>query len=254
MNEQGVLGQRTRKTNIDYGLADRLNKLVAEQIEKEKKENKLYRISPGLALQREEKSYDEWVDYWKKVKDGRVMMSIADAYGMVRQLDNPDCNKAMQQQANQLEYYLATNDLVFDTQAEFCQATTVIAKITHNNSITQLASGSNRDLVREILVNIPPYEDARIMDVLGEPEGLKFIQAFFGTQDDAEKIRKNLSCLSQGTRPEMIRVWTPRYDERRERDKWFCYICHDDFFNLGLTKEIYGSSIGVRIKDKGGKK
>jgi len=246
MSDANVLGQRTRKVNIDRGLADKLNaetaaeemaKASAKKLEqKEKGESKAPEPKDAPAtLESKVTSYemtedrggaddtftqDGWIDYWElpggREHNGRAMMSAGELYGIAKKLrhDVEHGPKGEAKKAGKAVKKLIKDfkrgKVIFDTRIEYGinKNDPLEARIIHHYK------SSDPSLTKKTTCSVPIYDKycdvsgEDIKSVLSDSKGVIFLRALFDTEDNIEFIMQNLEFITRAKRKN-LRVSTP---------------------------------------------
>ncbi len=164
--------------------------------------------SPGWL--RKNRMPNQWIDYWNKVEDGRVMASAGDLYQAFKLLRKMHEYGTAKQQT-QAECYLdnlrkdflwsgTEGGLTCSTRLFYSQ-TSLDAKIVHHYRCRK------PELTTETTIEVPVYRDIPIEKIVGEEKGLAYLQALLDTQDDGETIIQTVEFVS-GKNKSNIFGWT----------------------------------------------
>ena len=161
------------------------------------------------------KSQIQWLEYWKQINDGRIMAGMGDLYLSFKELKRMNV-EGKDDEKVKVTRYLATlrddfdwlgksNWLISSTRLQY-NGSNLECKITHHFDC------SDKKFVDEKQpVNVPIYRNTPIVQVVSNPEGLKYLQTLFSTEDDSETIIQTLEFIS-GKNRNKIKVWTAATD------------------------------------------
>ncbi|MBN2459899.1 hypothetical protein JXB28_06465 [Candidatus Woesearchaeota archaeon] len=274
MSEANVLGQRTRKTNIDTTLADKLNKEAEEEKSRKKPKEKqpkdesasspleapapspsglekevLYYEVYEPPAEEKPKTQDGWISFYNDNTHGLAMMSSSDFYAIANQLKREFelGTKEEKKQAGKVIERLRKDmkkGIVFSTRLQF---NGLEAKITHHFGAKDWSS------VKEIVVQVPEYDERSLTDVLSQAGGLQYLQAYFDTIDDVESIISNLQFITGKAKRKLV-VTSPDLDSRHKYNEMAAHAKYkkQDYgyffvssFNIGSNLKT-GESSGSR--------
>ncbi len=139
-------------------------------------------------------------DHIRRFNDlGKIMASMPDLYDTGKSA-SPEVLESLQKDFHET-WVISSSRIHYEKDS-------LEAVITHYFNSTVVSP-------REIKVLVPYYNGVKLDDVLGTEEGLKYLQALFNTNDDAETIKVTLEKLSN-KKSKDIRVWTPDQNSRKE--------------------------------------
>lgn len=203
---------------------------------------------------------NQWIDYWNKIEDGRVMASAGDLYQAFKLLRKMHEYGTAKQQT-QAECYLGNlrkdfiwsgteSGLTCSTRLFYSQ-TSLDAKIVHHYRCRK------PELTTETTIEVPVYRDIPIEKIVGEEKGLAYLQALLDTQDDGETIIQTVEFVS-GKNKSNIFGWTANTitsetnftrASHLERVVWL--FISTDWFNLSCHNypidDYCGRARGVRL-------
>ena len=172
-----------------------------------------------------EKTQGDWIAYFNG--QNKMMVSAPDIY-----LAGKSGNKRL---LTSLRKDFKERWIVTSTRIKYDQ--NLDARIIHNY-------GSNLVHPVEQQVIIPEYQPKLLADVLNTPEGLRYLQVLFGTDDTAQGIKETLHKLS-GYDLDKTKVWSVALSDRPiERAAGFNYYIG----NFHVIGDIY---IGDRGRSRG---
>ena len=248
MSDSNVLGQRTRPTNIDYGLADRINAEVAE--EKRKAELETRRkpkpcpedspvIRPAVINEKNVRyKLDEWDDIRQKAQvhwiwhfnnslSPYVMMSAGDLYGITKQIRR-DLSQGSVEQKKEAQTMI--DNLTVSFERHRCGFPLLLSTRTsywinknayRESMITHHFKSQDEHLIKQYTVEIHPYHNQTIEKTLSEANGECLMQALFDTNDNPADIISNLKFIARSA-PNNIRLIVPEpnsWDDPIKRQK-----------------------------------
>ncbi|MBN2459903.1 hypothetical protein JXB28_06485 [Candidatus Woesearchaeota archaeon] len=274
MTDNNVLGMRTRKTNLDPNLAERLNAQAEDERVRAELERKLQANKAAKAGDEEAKpakgkiigyevehwsangglinSREEWLEYWSRLGSGNTTkwMSAGDLYGALKQMIDTQIFQDMTGIDADLR-----SGMIFNTRVIYnFGGTNPLEGIVIHDSIV-VKNGSNTGF------EIPVYTNDRIESVIASLAGSKFIQAYFDTKDDPGTIIRYLNAAT-GINADKMLVSTPFIGAREIMftKSAVLYLCTQDDSkyliiganNIFTTVPVQkGRSRGVRIIREG---
>ncbi|MBI2666875.1 hypothetical protein HYX13_04645 [Candidatus Woesearchaeota archaeon] len=217
------------------------------------KETVSFSIDHNPADNGNKKIPEGWFDYWEKDSSHRIMASAGDLYQGWKQL------KRNSQSANGDEVRRASaivagfrDDFDWLGQKNYLVGGTYFAyqPDTLDATVTQHYRCKRKELVKTTPLQVEEYLGVPIAEVVAQEKGLRYLQVFFDTEDDAETIMQTLEFISDKKRDE-IKVWTPplksgKYVTRKQhpnRAAGFNYV--NDYFH------VYGSGISGAGRSRG---
>lgn len=181
-------------------------------------DGKLIEVDEEPAAGGDSRIQSNWLKYWNNKDDGRVMMSGKDFYAVAKQLKAEFEHGSEEQKNHAIK---VRKSLIEDFKADFIVLSTRIKYNTASDNslegvIVHNFKAKNPAFTESIEVeNIPVYSSGTaIKKVLENDDGLKFLQAYFSTPDNAEAITQNLEFISN-KKSGRIKVWTPDIDSRK---------------------------------------
>ena len=212
----------------------------------------------------EKRTPDKWIDYWNKIKDGRVMASMGDLYKSFKIIRKMyQCGTAEQQ--TQAQRYLDSlrkdfpweenkGGLVSSTRL-FYSEKSLDAKIVHGYRCRR------PELTTQTTLEVPVYRGTSVETIVSEEKGLAYLQAFFDTPDDGEAIIQTVEFVS-GKYRNSIKGWTAN---TTTNDTKFTRASHPEraawlgcsgYFDLDGNSNLSGSGAarGVRFSASARKK
>ncbi len=185
------------------------------------------------------RTQDEWIEYWNK--SDRVMASMADYYQYFKQLkgnnDEDKVKTLLTSLREDFDHQEKGNWLISSTRLVYSKDNLDARIIPHY--------GCARE---EVTIKVPYYGGVPITQVVGEGEGLTYLQTLFGTEDEGEEIIQILEFVSDRNR-DVIKVWTAAVEDAYTRSQYpsraagFGY--GDDDFHVGGGLYGRGRSRGV---------
>ncbi len=136
-----------------------------------------------------------WIPYFNEL--GRAMVSAPDVYRTGQEV-NLRLVASLRQDFDERLFVASTR--------ESYDPNTLNAKITHNHGSTVVEPTSKNVLV-------PVYGGTPLDKVLEDKDGVAYLQAKFGTQDNPDGIERTLVALS-GKSPDSIIILTPDQGNR----------------------------------------
>ncbi|MBN2459905.1 hypothetical protein JXB28_06495 [Candidatus Woesearchaeota archaeon] len=278
MNEANVLGQRTRRVNIDYGLADRLNAEVAKEIRRQKLAPKPEEVdeqivepvtleseieydwdSLQLIKPKKRDSQEGWANYWIQKKPKLLMASISDLYAFGKKCRTGVSNV----------YPRATNKIILKLEDDFrknlVQGIITSTQIDYDQSLTATEGGfidqhyflPDKNPLRVIGRASIPYFAGPIELMLKTPKGLDYMRQLLDTIDSSDDIIRNLVMLS-GNFSQKIFIETSSEIERvKSKSAIAIYVSgQTGFFHLtcGNVSRAEGLAYGIIAHKRGDKK
>ncbi len=179
------------------------------------------------------------VDFIRKFNDiGRIMISAPDLYGAGKSEDS-EILKSLQKDLKE-SWIVTSTRIHYEDGLE--------GTITHY-------FGSDVISPHEKRVVIPYYDGKNLGDVLGDEQGLKYLQTLFNTDDNSDNIKKTLKKLSNKATSK-TRIWTPDQGSRKsisDRAVRLCYSADGFLVNgYSLVDNSNGHSRGVLENPLGG--
>jgi hypothetical protein len=278
MNDNQVLGQRTRKTNIDYGLAERLNAEVA-------KENRRQKFSPkpeGVEEQiiepvtlESEIEYDwdslqpieadkrcsqvDWANYWLKKKPKVLMASISDLYAFGKTC-RTDVSNGYPRATNKMIHTLENcvqkklkEGIITSTQIDFDQSLTT----TEGGFIDQHYFLPKKNPLRIIGRASIPYFAGPVELMLKTPKGLDYMRQLLDTTDSSDDIILNLVMLSGNFSHKIFIETTSEIERVKSKTAIAIYVSgQSGDFHLTCThvSKAVGLAYGIIAHKRGEKK
>ncbi|MFA5141565.1 MAG: hypothetical protein WC471_01180 [Candidatus Woesearchaeota archaeon] len=139
------------------------------------------------------KVQNDWIEYFNQRRE--IMISTGDLYQWLKQ-GNLDQKILASLRDDFSKIYLVTS-----THIKY-EPPTLHGTITQHYGSKMVAPLEKR-------VIVPEYWDTKAVDALKEKEGLTYLQAYFDTLDDGDKILQAMEELSGKKRSE-IKLWTPK--------------------------------------------
>jgi hypothetical protein len=172
-------------------------------------DNKLFELDAAPADGGQYRTQDQWIDYWNNLDGDKYMASTADFYsgfkGLKAAMESEDAEekKNAKKIVDSLRKDFNDRWIVSSTRLQYNTnpADKLEGKIIHHYR------SKNPDLTKEITLTIPVYRNKDFTDVIGSEEGLKYLQAYWGTEDDANTITNIMEFIS-GKNKNEIKVWT----------------------------------------------
>ena len=190
-------------------------------------EGRLIELNP--ANNGSNKNQDDWIVYFNDKNE--IMASMPDAY-VAGKTSNQNLLDSLREDFKDMW-------LVTSTRIRYENNTS--ARIIHNY-------GSRLITPVEHKIVIPEYRPESLADVLDTKEGLKYLQALFGTNDNAAQIKDTLQKLS-GYQADKTKLWTPNQDNRKRCPVRAACLYYDvGEFRVDGNDDLsnYGRSRGVR--------
>ncbi len=163
------------------------------------------------------KTPDQWIKYWNRITDGRVMASMGDLYIAFKNLkdryekgsatDKSEVKQVLIGLRDDFDWLGKNNWLITSTRL-------VYNDNNLNARIIQHYKCSNPELVKDNNIGVPVYRGVSINQVVNDSKGLLYLQTLFNTNDDSETIMHTLEFIS-GKNRNVILIWTPSVSERK---------------------------------------
>lgn len=201
---------------------------------------------------------DRWIEYERKLDDGRVIASCGELYAGFKLLRRMyEHGTAEQQKKSQRYLDRLRKDFHWNEDRGGLTASTRL--FYSGNSLDARIAHHYRckmpELTTERTIEVPVYRGTPVEKIVGEENGLTYLQAFLDTQDDGETIIQSMEFVSGKTRANIF-VWTANTtpsntaitrSSRPERAAWFG--CDGDDLNLLGNDYLNGDSAarGVRL-------
>ena len=159
-------------------------------------ENKIIQLDHLPADNGSKKSSEKWLVYWNNINDGRIFASMADYYLAFKQLNEKSKSGSfIEKQIAQEIIYSLREDFNW-SKANWLNSSTRIKYVNQQNARIVHHYGSQSVPSVEHRIVIPGYPPDSLANVLDTNEGLRYLQALFGTQDNAQQIKDTLQELS----------------------------------------------------------
>ena len=175
------------------------------------------------------KTQDGWIAYFND--KNKIMTSMPDLY-MAGKSNNQNLLESLRKD-------FQDRWIVTSTRIKYENNTN--ARIIHNYGSRLIAPIEHK-------IVIPEYEPESLANVLCTKEGLRYLQALFGTKDNASQIKETLQKLS-GYQADKTKLWTPnQYNRKRCPVRAACLYYDVGEFRVDGNDDLsnYGRSRGVR--------
>jgi hypothetical protein len=188
-----------------------------KQIKLSKKtlDNKLFELDSNPEKNGEYLTQDDWIKYWNNQEGDRYNASAPDLYDNFKRLK-------VATESGTDEEKNSSKTLVDSLRKDFNDRWLVTStRLQYNINPTNNLEGKvihhykckNPDLTKETTLNIQVYRGDKIADVINTEDGLKYLQTYWGTEDDAETIMQTMEFISKKKR-NAIKVWTADSSDR----------------------------------------
>lgn len=170
-------------------------------------DNKLFELDTAPAEGGQYKTQDQWIDYWNSLDGDKYMASTADLYSCFKNLKTTLKSGSAEEKVtakalvDSLRKDFNDRWIITSTRIEYTILSPLEGRIIHHYK------SKNPELTKEITLNIPVYRDVKLADVTSSEDGLKYLQAYWGTEDDANTITETMEFIS-GKKKGSIKVWT----------------------------------------------
>ena len=206
-------------------------------------ENKITQLDSLPADNGSQKTQEEWITYWNNINDGRIFASMPDYYQAFKQLKEKFEHSSAQEKdftkkiIVNLKKDLRMGWVVTSTRIKYKD--NPLAIITHHY-------GSKLVQPVEYKVFIPEYHPRLLTDVLDTNEGLRYLQALFGTKDYAFQIEQTLQIVNNFSLDQTL-VWTPLGWRKDYSESVSSFESFNRKFNIlsGSDFDDHGRSRGV---------
>lgn len=213
-----VLQQRKKERGL-FGVFRSSGKSLIEVLEEVCRPESI--LEQGLTLDEQaadkglKQKPNDWIKYWNKVKDGRVMASMGDLYSSFKIIKK--MHEGTEQEKAKAQLYLNSlredfvgqgqeNGLIANTKL-FYSSTSVDARIVQHYQCRK------PELTTEKIIEVPVYQATLMEKVVQSEPGLTYLHTLLDTEDDAETIIKTFEFIS-GKRGSDMGVWTALTDGR----------------------------------------
>ena len=187
------------------------------------------------------KTQDQWIEIYNKLPSGRDFASMSDYDKEFKRIVR-DLSEGTTEEKKKAQKQLASyrkdfqESLIVGTPRIKYSVNSDNAEIIHNYN-------SKHRKTIPYSVEVPVFRDKPIEEVANDEKGLKFLQTFFDTEDDAETIIKRYEVISGKTR-DKIKVWTADKDTRKTHPERAAFLnCNSSEFHI----------FGINLLSSGGR-
>jgi len=285
VSDSNVLGQRTRKVNIDYGLAERVNAEVKADIERKRLEARkrkelnakqviaepkfnpiiepaspdgktIYKVSPKPEDQGIEMNFYEWVDHWqtKPISESR-WMNAADFYNVSKEIMRLVTHKDSVGRKRGDKLHKSFREdfyhwVLLDTSLDHRQKKSPFKspRDPYMTKITHRISNLGLSKWKGSYVHVPEIK-ADLEDALKDNKAIEFFLTLFATDDKPETIIKTMEFISQQYRTDIM--VTTRSKESRiinpEATVSLCYLDSSFHIDCSGSRAMNARTRGVKL-------
>lgn len=202
------------------------------------------------------KTADEWIKYWNKIKDGRVMASMGDLYANFKIIRKMRESGTVEGQAKAQSYLNGLReDFIWESNEGGLIANTRLFYSANSLDarVVQHYKCKKPELTKERVIEVPVYEGTLIEEVADSGSGLTYLQTILDTEDDAETIIQTLEFIGSKSRSDIFSWTAPTKSEKYytraempERAVWL--LSNTDRFNLNCDSPIYYYGRARRVR------
>ncbi|MEK6853136.1 MAG: hypothetical protein AABX64_00460 [Nanoarchaeota archaeon] len=207
------------------------------------------------------KTADEWIKYWNKIKDGRVMASMGDLYANFKIIKKMRESGTAEGQAKAQSYLNGLReDFIWESNEGGLIANTRLFYSANSLDarVVQHYKCKKPELTKERVIEVPVYEGTLIEEVADSGSGLTYLQTILDTEDDAEIIIQTLEFIGSKSRSDIFSWTAPTKSEKYytrakmpERAVWlnsgtgrFYLNCSSSpISGIGRARRVRGASV-----------
>jgi hypothetical protein len=178
-------------------------------------DSKVFELDDAPLCGGEYKTQNDWIAYENDMEEGKYIASNVDLYQNFKRLKIASESESKEDQDN-------AKTLIKSLRKDFTDQWIITStRLKYNINLTNNLEGKiihhykskNPDLTKETTLNIQVYRGDKIADVINTDDGLKYLQTYWGTEDDAETIMQTMEFISNKKRKD-IKVWTADSSDR----------------------------------------